>query len=50
MLVLSRKEREVIKVGDSITIAVIKISDHSISIGVEAPKNVKILRGELTKK
>jgi len=49
MLVLTRKSGETILVGENITITVIR-TGHSVKIGVEAPVEVKILRGELTSK
>lgn len=50
MLVLSRREREQIKLGDDITITVIRIDENKVRIGVEAPKDVRVLRGELKEK
>ncbi len=47
MLVLSRKEGEEIVVGDNIKIVVTKIIGGRVSIGIEAPKSVKIVRSEL---
>jgi carbon storage regulator len=47
MLVLSRKESQVVHVGDNIKITVVKVQGNSIRIGIEAPKDVRILRGEL---
>ncbi|QTD41183.1 carbon storage regulator CsrA [Sporosarcina sp. Te-1] len=47
MLVLSRKVNETIKIGDEIEIRIIEVKGDTIRIGIEAPKNVEILRGEL---
>ena len=47
MLVLSRKERERIRLGDSIVLTVIQVSGDRVRIGVEAPADVLILRDEL---
>jgi len=47
MLVLSRKTDETIIIGDSIKIKVIKVKGNTIRLGIEAPEDVKILRGEL---
>jgi carbon storage regulator len=47
MLVLSRKEGERLVIGDNITIVVSKVSGNRVSIGIEAPRDVKIVRGEL---
>lgn len=50
MLVLTRKQGEVIHVGEGIAIKVIKTGKGTVKIGIEAPAEVKVLRGELTKK
>ena len=47
MLVLSRKTGEQIVIGDNISITVSRISGNRVSIGVEAPSHMKVLRGEL---
>jgi len=47
MLVLSRKEGENIKIGDNIVIRILDIKGKQIKIGVEAPTNILVLRGEL---
>ena len=47
MLVLSRRESEKIMIGDSIVITVVRTGGDKVRIGVEAPDNVLILRGEL---
>ena len=48
MLVLSRKEDQAILIGDNIKVTVIKVQGNSIRLGIEAPADVRILRGELT--
>jgi len=47
MLVLSRKEGERISIGDNITLVVSKVNGNRVTIGIEAPRDVKIVRGEL---
>ncbi|KRQ85986.1 hypothetical protein ABG79_02214 [Caloramator mitchellensis] len=47
MLILTRKEGESILVGEGIEIKVIEISGNTIKLGIEAPKNVKVIRKEL---
>lgn len=47
MLVLSRKENETIRIGDDIEIRVLEVKGDTVRIGIEAPKSVDILRGEL---
>lgn len=47
MLVLSRKKGEQIVIGNNITVVVQRLSGNRVSIGVQAPKNTRIVRGEL---
>lgn len=47
MLVLSRKERERIRVGDSIVVTIVRVSGDKVRIGIEAPPDVIVLRDEL---
>ena len=47
MLVLTRKLGEKIKVGDSVEIVVLKTSGSRVIIGIEAPRQMLIVRGEL---
>lgn len=47
MLVLSRRERERIKLGDSITVTIIRVSGERVRIGIEAPPEVPVVRDEL---
>lgn len=51
MLVLSRKEKQEIMIGDNIDniiVKIIKIRGSKIKIGIEAPNNVAIARTEST--
>lgn len=47
MLVLSRKESERIKLGDSIVLTVVRVSGDKVRIGIQAPPDLLVLRGEL---
>jgi carbon storage regulator len=47
MLVLSRKEGERLMVGDQIVVTVTRISGNRVTLGIEAPREVRIVRGEL---
>lgn len=47
MLVLSRKPGERIHIGTDITITVLETTGRLVRIGVEAPRNVSILRAEI---
>jgi carbon storage regulator len=47
MLVLTRKQKEVIKIGDSITVTILRVQGHAVRVGIEAPRDVRVVRGEL---
>ena len=47
MLILARKSNESINIGDDIVITVLSIEGGTVKLGVEAPKEVKLLRGEV---
>lgn len=47
MLVLSRKKSEQICIGDNIVITVVQLVGNKVRIGVEAPKEISVVRTEL---
>ena len=47
MLVLSRKPMERIQIGDSVVVTVLEIRGKNARIGIEAPKEIHVLRTEL---
>lgn len=47
MLVLSRKEGERIKLGDSVILTIVRVSGDKVRLGIEAPADVLVLREEL---
>jgi len=47
MLVLSRKPSQSITIGSDIRITIVKVERNQVRIGIEAPRNVTILRDEL---
>ena len=47
MLVLSRKESERIRLGDSIVLTIVRVSGDKVRLGIEAPPDVLVLRDEL---
>jgi len=47
MLVLTRKRDEIIRSGSEIVIRVIRTGPTSVKIGVAAPDDVRVVRGEL---
>jgi carbon storage regulator len=50
MLTLTRKPGEWIEVGPDVKIVVKEIRGGAVRIGIEAPDDVKIYRGELAEK
>lgn len=47
MLVLTRKRDETVQIGDGITITVVRINGNMVRIGIEAPRDVPVHRGEV---
>ena len=47
MLVLSRKIGEKVVIGDGIVLVVKRILGQRVTFGIEAPQDVRIVRGEL---
>lgn len=47
MLALTRKVGEQIIIGDNIVITIVDIRGDSIRVALEAPKEIKIYRGEI---
>jgi carbon storage regulator CsrA len=47
MLVLTRKLQEKIRIGDQITITILRTKGKSVRLGIEAPLEVPVVRGEL---
>ncbi len=47
MLVLSRKIGERILIGDNITVTVVRISQGIVRIGIEAPRDMSVVREEV---
>ena len=47
MLVLTRKPRQQIMIGDDIVVHVVEVQGDDVRIAIEAPREVKIYRGEI---
>ena len=47
MLVLSRKESERIRLGNSIVVTIVRVSGDKVRLGIEAPPDILVLREEL---
>ena len=50
MLCLSRKAGERIRIGKNINLCVVRVRDGRVTIGIEAPDDVAIVREELIKR
>jgi len=48
MLVLTRKYQEKIRIGNDITITVLRTKGKAVRLGIEAPSDVPVIRGELS--
>src|SRR5262245_22837053 len=49
MLVLTRKLQQQIKIGDEITVTILKVKGNTVRVGITAPREVRVIRGELPK-
>lgn len=47
MLIVTRKKGQSIMIGDDIQITVSKLEDGSVKLGIDAPKELTILRKEI---
>lgn len=47
MLILTRHINQTIVIGDDITVTVLAIKGHQISLGINAPKDVSVHREEI---
>lgn len=50
MLILTRRHGESVRIGDDITVTVVELTGNQIRLGIAAPKDVLILREELTQR
>lgn len=49
MLVLTRKKNQGIMLGDNVIITILEVKDDHVKIGIDAPRETRILRRELYK-
>lgn len=47
MLVLTRKLQEKICIGNDITVTILRVKGQQVRIGIEAPRDIRVIRGEL---
>ena len=50
MLVITRRHGESFRIGNDIKVHILNTDRNQIKVGIEAPKDVKILRSELVGK
>ena len=50
MLVLTRKLRQEIRIGENITVTILRVKGNAVRLGIEAPRNISIKRGELAER
>ena len=47
MLVLSRKPGERVLIGGNVTVTIVRIGPNSVRLGIDAPRELNIVREEL---
>ena len=47
MLILTRRIGESLNIGDDIEISIVKVKGNQIVLGIEAPREVSVVRSEL---
>ena len=50
MLILGRREQEVITIGDDVKVVIVRIEGDYVKVGIQAPKNVEVHRLEVYSK
>lgn len=50
MLVIDRKKYESIRIGDNIIVTVVRVKGEHVKLGIECPREKKILRTELVER
>jgi carbon storage regulator CsrA len=50
MLVLTRKTQQQIQFGNDIVITILQVRGQSVRVGIEAPRGVRVVRGEIASK
>jgi carbon storage regulator len=47
MLVLSRRESQRIRLGESIVLTIVRVNGDRVRVGIEAPPDIQVRRAEL---
>ena len=50
MLILTRREGESVRIGEDVTVTVLRVKGSQVRLGVNAPKNVSVLREEISER
>jgi len=50
MLVLTRKTQQQIQFGNDIVVTILQVRGQSVRVGIEAPRGVRVVRGEIASK
>jgi carbon storage regulator CsrA len=49
MLVLTRKLQQQIKIGEEVTVTILRVKGNSVRVGIQAPRSLRVARAELPK-
>ena len=49
MLVLTRKPKQQIMIGDDVVINIVEVQGDNVRIAIDAPRSIKIFRGDIYK-
>lgn len=47
MLVLTRKSKQQIRIGDNVVVTILKVKGQAVRVGIDAPQSVRVVRAEL---
>ena len=47
MLIVTRRPGEALKIGDNVTVTIIRIKGNQVKIGIDAPKDIPVWREEI---
>ena len=50
MLILTRRVGEALKIGDEVSVTVLRVKGDQVRLGIEAPKSVAVHREELAER
>ena len=48
MLVLTRKSKESIEIGENVTVTILAVEGNKVRVGITAPRSVNIVRTEIS--